>query len=288
MNRKMCIYSVLSAALLLGAGAAQAQRRGPGADGPPPFGGPMELMGFEGVHPGQVVKGAPFSGTMASETTETLQDGTIIHRTSQGTVSRDSLGRSRKEMTVSGFGPLATSGGKHTMVAISDPVAGAHYMLDADNKVAHKMAFHQHGAPSAEEAQAFEQKQAARKQQEEASGALKTESLGTQMVNGVSAEGTRTTRTIAAGQIGNDKPIQIVSERWYSPDLQIVVKSTRNDPRSGTTTYSVTNIQKTEPAATLFTVPADYAVQAGGPGGHGQRGPGPGGPGVPMEAPEQE
>ena len=74
----------------------------------------------------------------------------------------------------------------------------------------------------------------------------------------------------------------MVSERWYSPDLQTVVKSTRSDPRFGTTTFSLTNIQKAEPAAALFTVPADYTVKAGGPG---HRGPGHhGGPG-PADAP---
>jgi hypothetical protein len=120
-------------------------------------------------------------------------------------------------------------------------------------------------------AQAFAQKMQARQQQEEASGALKVDSLGTQVINGVSAEGTRTTRTIAAGEIGNSAPIQIVSERWYSPDLQTVVQSTRTDPRFGTTTFSLSNIQKTEPAGTFFAVPADYTVQAGGPG-HGHHG----------------
>jgi hypothetical protein len=108
------------------------------------------------------------------------------------------------------------------------------------------------------------------------------------MVNGVSAEGTRVTRTIAVGQIGNDKPIQIVSEKWYSPDLQIVVKSTRTDPQFGTTTYSATNIQKTEPAAALFSVPADYTVTTEAPGGRGTHAPGPGGAGAPIEAPDQE
>ena len=93
-------------------------------------------------------------------------------------------------------------------------------------------------------------------------------------MNGVVAEGTRTTHTIPAGQIGNEKPLQVVSERWYSADLQIVLKSTRTDPRFGTTTYTVTNLQRTEPAAALFAVPADYTVQAGGRG-PGGRGPAP-------------
>ncbi|HEY2351864.1 MAG TPA: hypothetical protein VGH83_05100 [Candidatus Acidoferrum sp.] len=268
MMRNGWMHLVLGGALVLGAGIARAQ--GPGGEGhpPPPFGGPMEFMGFEGMHGGKLVKGAPFSATSTSETTQTLQDGTAIHRTTQGAQYRDSQGRTRREVTFTGMGPLAAAGGTHKMIAISDPVAGVHFMLNPDKKVANKMAIRSHGGNSAngDTAEAFHQKMQAREQQEEASGALKTESLGTQVVNGVSAEGTRTTRTIAAGEIGNDKPIQVVSERWYSPDLQTVVKSTRTDPRFGTTTFSLTNIQKAEPAATLFTVPADYTVKEGGPG----------------------
>jgi hypothetical protein len=126
----------------------------------------------------------------------------------------------------------------------------------------------------------------ARMQEEIANGTLKKEDLGTQTINGISAQGTRYTRTIPAGQIGNDKPITIVNERWYSPDLQIVVKSTRNDPRFGSTTYTVTNVQRQEPAASLFIVPSDYTVtQARGPRGH--RGPMAGGP-PPDAAPPNE
>jgi hypothetical protein len=127
-------------------------------------------------------------------------------------------------------------------------------------------------AASPEAAQAFQQKMEARLQQEEASGTVKKDNLGTQTINGLTAEGTRITRTIAAGQIGNDKSLQVVFERWYSPDLQIVVKSTRTDPRFGTTTYTLSHIQRTEPAAALFIVPADYSVQQGGAGRRGPRG----------------
>jgi hypothetical protein len=283
MNRKYLACTALTAAMLLGVGNARAQdgpppppdgmmHGGPGGPGGPgPFGDHVELMGFEGLHGGKLVKGAPFSATASTETTQTLQDGTAIHRTTTSNLYRDGQGRSRNEVTLSGFGPLQASGKPHTMVSIADPVAGAHYMLDADHKVAHKMMMHEHGTPTAEQEQAFEQKMQARLQKEEASGAVKKDSLGNQTINGVVAEGTRITRTIAAGQIGNDKPIQIVFERWYSPDLQVVVKSTRTDPRFGTTTYTLNNVQRTEPAATLFTVPADYTVQQGGPG-RGARG----------------
>jgi hypothetical protein len=237
----------------------------------------MELMGFEGMHGGKVVKGAPFSATATSETTSTLQDGSVLHRTSQVSVYRDSQGRSRHEATFTGFGPLTASGAAKTMVSISDPVAGMHIMLDNENKVAHTSAFHTHGGTgaNAQSAPAFEGKMQERLQQDEAAGLLKKESLGTQTINGLVAEGTRTTHTIPAGQIGNEKALQVVSERWYSADLQIVLKSTRTDPRFGTTTYTVTNIQRTEPAASLFTVPANFTVQTGGRalGGPGGRAP---------------
>jgi len=263
-------WTHLGGALVLGAVMAHAQ--GPGGGHHGAFGG-MELMGFEGMHGGKLVTGAPFSATSTSTTTQTLQDGTNINRTMQGAIYRDSQGRSRREVTFTGVGPLAATGGTHKMVAIFDPVAGMHYMLNPDKKVAYKTPMAAK-AGTADKAQKFQQKMQARQQQEEASGALKVESLGTQMINGVNTEGTRTTHTIAAGAIGNDKPIQVVSERWYSPDLQTVVQSSRMDPRFGTTTLSLTNIQKAEPAATLFAVPADYTVQAGGPG-HGHHG-GPG------------
>jgi hypothetical protein len=274
MNPKIEICLVLSGALVLSAAAVQAQRHGP--DGPP-FGAPMELMGFEGMHGGRVVKGAPFSATATSETTSTLQDGSVLHRTSQVSVYRDSQGRSRHEATFTGFGPLTASGAAKTMVSISDPVAGVHIMLDNENKVARTSAFHTHGGTgaNAQSAPAFEGKMQERLQQDEAAGLLKKESLGTQTINGLVAEGTRTTHTIPAGQIGNEKALQVVSERWYSADLQIVLKSTRTDPRFGTTTYTVTNIQRTEPAASLFTVPANFTVQTGSrrPGGPGGRAP---------------
>lgn len=87
------------------------------------------------------------------------------------------------------------------------------------------------------------------------------EQLGKQMIEGVEAEGTRTTVTIPAGEIGNERPIEIVSERWYSPELQLVVMTRHSDPRSGETTYKLTNINRAEPAKSLFEVPPGFNVQ---------------------------
>jgi hypothetical protein len=84
--------------------------------------------------------------------------------------------------------------------------------------------------------------------------------LGTKVVEGVQADGTRSTLTIPAGQIGNDNPIQIVDEVWRSPDLQVIVHSEHSDPRMGTTVYSLQNISRSDPSPALFQVPADYTI----------------------------
>ena len=89
------------------------------------------------------------------------------------------------------------------------------------------------------------------------------EDLGKQTIEGVEAEGTRTTVTIPAGEICNERPIEIVSERWYSPELQLVVMSRHSDPRTGETTYKLPNINRVEPAKSLFEVPAGYTVKEG-------------------------
>lgn len=88
----------------------------------------------------------------------------------------------------------------------------------------------------------------------------RTESLGTQDFEGVMAEGTRTTTTIPADAIGNERPIEIVYERWYSKDLGMLVYSKHSDPRFGEQTYRLTNINRSEPDPSLFEVPPGYKV----------------------------
>jgi hypothetical protein len=94
-------------------------------------------------------------------------------------------------------------------------------------------------------------------------GQKKEESLGTQTIEGVTAEGTRLTFTVPAGEIGNTLPMELVRETWYSPELQLVVMSKYRDPRSGETTYRLTNLSRSEPDHSLFGVSADYNVSEG-------------------------
>jgi hypothetical protein len=90
--------------------------------------------------------------------------------------------------------------------------------------------------------------------------APKSESLGKQMIEGVNAEGTRTSTTLEAGAIGNDRPIQISSESWYSTELQTLVKSVHNDPRTGEEVFRLINVSRAEPPSTLFQVPGEYQI----------------------------
>ena len=99
--------------------------------------------------------------------------------------------------------------------------------------------------------------------------------LGMQLCAGVNAQGTRTTRTIPAGTIGNAQALTITNERWVSPDLQTVVMSKRTDPRTGSASFQLTNIVKQEPDPTLFQVPSDYTVQDSRGGGGRRGGPRP-------------
>ena len=251
-------------------GVARAQDAGVAPPPPSPDGGhergrgPMapdaiEFVGFQAGLTDKVVTGAPFSATFTTGSSQTLADGNVIQRKSTGSIARDSQGRTRRDMTVPAFGPLANSGNSELHVsALVDPVANTSYVLDADTKTARKIPgpFERHSFPREGLRDGGADKGA--------DGDVVTTSLGTQLVGGVSAEGTRYTRTIPAGQIGNAKPISIVTERWYSPDLQMVVMTKRTDPRMGETSFQMTNITRQEPAASLFQVPADYALKQRG------------------------
>jgi hypothetical protein len=102
-------------------------------------------------------------------------------------------------------------------------------------------------------------------------------SLGTKDIEGVKANGERTTWTIEAGKLGNEKPIVITRDVWTSPDLMVTVLTKDADPRVGETTYRLANLKRGEPEAGLMRVPGDYAVDKGrfmpkAPGGAASKG----------------
>jgi hypothetical protein len=238
---------------------------GPGRPFPPDHG--LSILSPEMRFDGKVVKGAPYSATAITESAQTLSNGARITHKTTASIYRDSEGRTRREMTLDRVGPFATADEPAQLIFINDPVAGVHYILDQRSHTARKMA----APPNDRPPRRAPPERAPERAHERTPAESKTESLGKQTIEGVEAEGVRSVITIPEGRIGNDRPIEIVSERWDSPELHTVVLSKHNDPRFGETVYRLTNINRAEPAQSLFEVPADYKVEEGQPGGFGGR-----------------
>jgi hypothetical protein len=236
------------------------------------------------------VLGAPYSATITNESIQTLADGNRLVQTSTGTTARDSQGRTRQDTVLPAIGNLSAANAPH-LIFIHDLVAQVSYTLNLTEKTAQKMpalpplagsttggvggtvtirAIEGNGAslpppdamPTTTAAPApgvFFEKHLITSEQDQGN----MEDLGSQTMEGVLVNGIRTTHTIAAGQIGNDRPITIVTEVWTSPDLKTVVYSKRSDPRMGDQTFRLTNIVRTEPSPSLFTVPADFKIVDG-------------------------
>jgi hypothetical protein len=198
----------------------------------------------------KAVKGIPYSAEAVTEITQVLNNGTRISHKSNTLVARDSEGRLRRERKLDSIGQFMSTENAPTLVIIDDPILGFHFILNDQDKIARKIR-----NPPPPPAAGNDERG------EFADG--KVESLGTKTIEGIEAEGTRATITIPAGEIGNDRPIEIVSERWFSNALQVVVMSKHSDPRMGDSVYRLTNIKRNEPDAALFKVPSDYEVREG-------------------------
>ncbi len=256
----------------------------------------VQILGLEGAVMSNV-KGAPYSAEQISETTQTLGDGTRIHRESSVKLYRDGAGRVRRE----------TPDG----ISILDPVAGVGYTLNPKTMTGSKMQVTVNSTPNsftftatesgpdgksvrtvsrsasvndnstpvgsgrgagsgagggsgagATQAYAFFTNDGPRALLYKAN-AGKVEDLGYQSMEGVAAHGERRTNTIDAGEIGNDRPIQTVEERWYSNELQMEIMTRHSDPRTGEETVRLSNIRRGEPDAALFQPPAGYQIREG-------------------------
>jgi hypothetical protein len=86
------------------------------------------------------------------------------------------------------------------------------------------------------------------------------EKLGHRMIEGVETDGERKSYTVPAGKDHNDRPIVVVHETWYCPELKITVLETNEDPRSGQTKSQLLNIVRGEPIVSKYRPPADYVV----------------------------
>ena len=204
----------------------------------------------------KLVKGKPLSATEERHSLQVLGDGTRIENMQSTRFYRDSEGRTRVEEM-------------NGAITINDPVAHARIELDPSAKTARRLnaiAFFLNSANNgAMKVQPFEfgYNFSTQLQQPVLPAGVTsetTEKLGPETVNGVSAEGIRTTMIIPKGQIGNNRDIKIVNEQWTSKDVEILVKSSNSDPRFGDTTYQLTKITRSEPDPALFQIPAGYSV----------------------------
>jgi hypothetical protein len=256
------------------------------------------LIAIEPFDAAPAVKDAPYTAEAITETTQVLADGNRIEQRTSATVARDSSGRIRRQQQGVMFGGLvAKSPGP--LVTIFDP-AGTHLTLDPERRVAYKMKAPELPRDIEERRRAVAENRAEPGDNVRFSVRtgpplpglpppderpfmvdrpvgpgigpipghpqppgtdVRTEQLEPREIEGVRAEGTRTTLTIEANTIGNQLPIAIVSERWYSPELQVVVLTRRSDPRFGETVYRLINIARGEPSPDLFEVPSDYRIE---------------------------
>lgn len=214
-----------------------------------------DAIALESVDVGPPVKGAPFSAAAMTEIIQTLADGNRIVRRTSGSLYRDSRGRTRREVSLEGIAGIILAGTPLRMITISDPESGMTYVVDSDKQLRVLRNAPDRARPSSATPRLPAGRGSA-PQPSQSANVEREESLGTLEIEGIVAEGTRTTVTIPAGAIGNERAIDTVSERWFSPELRIVVLSRRSDPRFGETTYRLTKITRAEPPSTLFEPPA--------------------------------
>jgi hypothetical protein len=247
-----------------------------------PPGGPGGPGDFAFVRPefglaGKLVKGAPYAAQAVTQYNQTLADGNHIQRTTTASVARDSEGRTRTERSVGAIGQMTGSGGSLKATFINDPVAGTSYVLDANRHTARQMPAmtnrrhqEQAGVQGAGGSSRSGTESARAGMRQRAMAGLKTEDLGTQVIDGLAVQGKRVSHTITAAQASSERNIEVVTETWYSPELQMVVMSKTSDPRFGESVYKLTNISRAEPDPALFKVPSDYQLQQGRPGRNDQ------------------
>jgi hypothetical protein len=196
------------------------------------------------------VAGKPFSGRSTTEWTRTLADGTVVKTHLSTVVVRDSQGRIYRERHH--FVPLDSNEQSQLIqIKITDPITHTR----TECKVAtHRCSVTSYHAPTSFTLRPVGEFDNGKR-------SLTRESLGSDSMDGLNVVGTRETVTINPGVVGNSQPLVITREFWYSPDLQINLSVTRQDPRDGTQAVRVTDVSRSEPDPAMFQVPAGYVIE---------------------------
>jgi hypothetical protein len=239
MNRRFLACWLLVVAS--GGGVLSAQRGFP----------PIDIMRVEPLEFGEVVRGAPFSAEATTELIQELRDGNRIEQRSTVSIARDSTGRTRREQSLPPIGPVVLDPDVR-MITISDPRQQTLYLIDPQRRTVSRSTVPA-GPPRPPRDRSGGRALPSPPQ-------MSSEALGTRQILGLRAEGTRQTMTIPPGVFGNVGPIEVVTERWYSAEMKIVLESRRSDPRMGDVTYRVTQLLRDEPDAALFEIPSGYTT----------------------------
>jgi hypothetical protein len=188
---------------------------------------------------------SPFTASVDTQWVRQLSDGTTITLKNHRTIARDNAGRVFQERR-----QLVPDDGQHksdiTEIDILDPVAHLRYICYPDANTCHASQFN--GMP------------ASRPDDLPHVTTARKENLGSKDFDGFQATGTLEDGVISSGAIGNDTPISVTREFWYSPKLGFNLSSHRHDPRFGTQTFEVSNIVAGQPDPKLFQVPEGFKI----------------------------
>jgi hypothetical protein len=212
---------------------------------PPVVGAPSEGRVAEWMYGEHIpaIPGKPFSSKVELEMVNQLPDGTLITHTTYNIDARDLLGRTRNEarnwINPSGEEPILTR------IELYDPATRMRTNLFPLAKLATQWAA---STPSTSLPKKGDKSEITR------------ESLGEDVIEGIPVRGTRVTQVYPTGTLGNDRPLTIVTESWFSQDLKIALLTKRADPRYGVQTVRVTELLEREPEASLFAIPENYKV----------------------------
>lgn len=227
-------------------------------------------MPIGGPFTGPILPGAPFTAEATAVFKAAASDGAAQDVTVESRYFRDSAGRVRLEQTMPGAG-TATSPAVYAVVQTKAASSMVH-VLDPATKTYryHGRSMYSTGfggiglvvalTPVRYRTYQFHEWRHGELRlpgYERVSGLTET-SLGTKQIEGLTVTGRRFTATVLSGTTENGGTVEIVDEVWESPDLRLIIASRTDDPRTGVLEYRVTRIRRTEPAAHLFEVPADY------------------------------
>jgi hypothetical protein len=208
------------------------------------------------------VTGLPYSATLKVTFDQQMSDGSMIHGITRTLSARDSSGKTRMETSIGCWLDKDGQSRDRLNVRIADPLAGTFLEWSTGGpvlKVAHLISQPEafvklQGLP------AWSDSESEVKTPGQPARIVRTELLGTTTIDGVEAQGLRTTTTIPRGAQGNKQPIVSIHEQWMSMDLGIVMQDLVDDPVLGRTEMELENFTPKQPDRALFLPPAGYRI----------------------------